>query len=73
MINLRYTPQAQQDLQDIRSYIIDELLNPSAAVNHFTTYISLFFVYPVVQNVAMQNAARANSPLFIFANHQSVV
>ena len=50
MINLRYTPQAQQDLQDIRSYIIDELLNPSAAVN-------------VVMKITKKIRSLANFPL----------
>jgi len=33
MIKLLYTPQALNDLHEIRSYINEELLNPSASVN----------------------------------------
>ena len=36
MTELLYTPQAHKDLHDIRSYINEELLNPSASVNVLT-------------------------------------
>jgi len=37
MINLRYTPDAEDDLIEIKDYISEELNNPEAAIRIITT------------------------------------
>lgn len=38
LYSVRITPQAQQDIREILSYISDELMNPQAAKHHEDTF-----------------------------------
>ena len=38
LYSVRITPQAQQDIREILSYIADELMNPEAAMRHENTF-----------------------------------
>ena len=39
MSNLLYSPEAENDLEDIKKYISEELNNPSAAINTLTKIV----------------------------------